>query len=118
VHGPGPLPCMAAGLAVRTVFAQPDAASAWAQHARNSELAERVYRPEACACSRITSGPGSSRFPLWATVTPARRSIGPQPGTQEIASSHYRSVLVFVHLVKLAFTVGIESSFQILEISS
>ena len=32
------------------------------------------------------------------------------------ASSNNRSVLVFVHLIKLAFTIGIESSFQLLEI--
>jgi hypothetical protein len=37
--------------------------------ALNSELAERVYRLEVCSCSRITSGPGSSRFPLWPSVT-------------------------------------------------
>jgi hypothetical protein len=35
-----------------------------------------------------------------------------------IASSNNRSVLVFVHFIKLAFTVGIESSFQVLEIGS
>jgi hypothetical protein len=114
----GPLPCMAAGLAVRTVFAQPDAASAWAQDARNSELTERVYRPEACSCSRITSGLGRVAPRFGPLSQPARTSIGSQPGTQEIASSNYRSVLVFVHLVKLAFTIGIQSSLQILEISS
>jgi hypothetical protein len=32
-----------------------------------------------------------------------------------IASSNNRSVLVFVHFIKLAFTIGIESSFQGLE---
>jgi hypothetical protein len=35
-----------------------------------------------------------------------------------IASSNNRSVLVFVHLIKLAFTIGIESSFQVLEIGN
>ena len=35
-----------------------------------------------------------------------------------IASSNNRSVLVFVHPIKLALTIGIESSFQILEIRS
>ena len=33
-----------------------------------------------------------------------------------IASSKNRSVLVFVHFIELAFTIGIESSFQVLEI--
>jgi hypothetical protein len=88
------------------------------QERLNSELAERVYRPGVRSCSRITSGPGSSRFPLWASVTTSRTSIAPQPGTQEIASSNYLSVLVFVHFIKLALTIGIESSFQILEIRS
>jgi hypothetical protein len=37
---------------------------------------------------------------------------------QEIASSNYPSVLVSVHFIKLAFTIGIESSFQVLEIRS
>jgi hypothetical protein len=37
---------------------------------------------------------------------------------EEIASSNYRSVLVSVHFIKLAFTIGIESSFQVLEIRS
>jgi hypothetical protein len=32
-----------------------------------------------------------------------------------IASSNNRSVLVYVHLIKLALTIGIESSFQVLE---
>jgi hypothetical protein len=49
---------------------------------------------------------------------PVRTSIAPQPGTQEIASSNYLSVLVFAHFIKLVFTIGIESSFQILEIRS
>ena len=35
-----------------------------------------------------------------------------------IASLNNRSVLVFVHFIKLAFTIGIESSFQALEIGS
>jgi len=39
-------------------------------------------------------------------------------GTPEIASSNYLAVLVFLHFIKLAFTIGIESSFQILEIRS
>jgi hypothetical protein len=148
---------------VRTVFAQPDAASAWAQHVGswtsspsasrprpncwptppltcwhsrhfprrlapdqvqqsqerlNSELAERVYRLEVCLCSRIISGPGSSRFPLGPESQPVSTSIAPQPGTQEIASSNYLSVLVFVHFIEPAFTIGVETSFQILEIRS
>jgi hypothetical protein len=68
----GPLPCMAAGLAVRTVFAQPDAASAWAQDARNSELTERVYRPEACLAA------GSHR--AWVESLPALGHCHNQPG--------------------------------------
>jgi hypothetical protein len=35
---------------------------------------------------------------------------------QETASSTSHSVLVFVHFIKPAFTIGIEESFQILEI--
>jgi hypothetical protein len=49
---------------------------------------------------------------------PVSTSIAPQPGTQEIASSNYLSVLVFVHFIELAFTIGVETSFQILEIRS
>ena len=119
---------------VRTVFAQPDAASAWAQHARvvdqlagrfpaAAELladagadllaftafpAETGARPgptipvageqrarRACLptggvlLQQDHIGPGSSRFPLWASVATGRTSIAPQPGRQEIASSNY-----------------------------
>ena len=107
---------------VRTVFAQPDAASAWAQHARvvdqpaerfpaaaelladaaadllaftafprrlapdqvqqsqerlNSELAERVYRPEVCSCSRITSGLDRAASRFGPVSQPVRTSIAP-----------------------------------------
>ena len=40
----------------------------------------------------------------------------PQPGTQEIASSTCLPVLVVVHFIEPAFTVGIKSSFQIPEV--
>jgi len=56
---------------VRTVFAQPDAASAWAQHARvvDQLVAERVNRPRVALAAGSHRGLGSSRFPLWASVT-------------------------------------------------
>jgi hypothetical protein len=47
---------------------------------------------------------------------PPERLACPGIPVQEIASSNYPPVLVFVHLIKLAFTVGIESSFQVVEI--
>ena len=150
---------------VRTVFAQPDAASAWAQHARvvdqlaerfpaaaelladaaadllaftafpkehrrqtwsnipperlNDELAERVYRSEVCLLQQDHIGAWGRAASRFGPVSqPVRTAWHPQPGTQEIASSNYHSVLVFIHFIKLAFTIGIESSFQILEIGS
>jgi hypothetical protein len=69
------------------------------------------------SCSRITSGPGVEPLPA---LGQCHNQSGPaqhqQPGTQEIASLNYLSVLVFFHFIKLAFTIGIESSFQVVEI--
>jgi hypothetical protein len=88
------------------------------QERQDSELAERVYRLKVCSCSRITSGLSRAASRFGPVSQPVRISIAPQPGTQEIASLNYLSVLVLVHFIKLAFTIGIESSFQILEIRS
>jgi hypothetical protein len=143
VEGIDPVAAYAALMStlVRTVFAEPDAASAWAQDARvvdqlaerfpaaaelladatadllaftafpkehcrqtwvqhpqerlNGELAERVYRPEVCSCSKITSGPGSSRFPLWLSITTSQDSMAP-------TARHARN-----RLIKLPFGFGI-----------
>lgn len=64
----------------------------------------------------LLAQPATSR--AVAVSQPVRSSTAPRPGTQEIASSNYLSGLVFFHFIKLAFTIGIESSFQILEIRS
>ena len=98
VRGPGPV-CVHSGRA----------------GLRPSLLTDRRF----ASCNRITSGPGVEPLPALAQCHNQSGSAWhPQPGTQEITSSNCLSVLVFVHFVKLASTIGIESSFQILEIGS
>jgi hypothetical protein len=45
------------------------------QEQLNSELAERVYRPEVCSCSRITSGLGRAASRFGPVSQPVRTSI-------------------------------------------
>jgi hypothetical protein len=51
----------AADLLAFTAFLKEHWRQTWVQSPQerlNGELAERVYRPEVCSCSKITSGPG------------------------------------------------------------
>jgi hypothetical protein len=95
---------------VRTVFAQPDAASAWAQHARVvDQLAERFP-----AAAELLADAAADLLAF--TAFPAETgAIARHARNRPIKLP---SVLVFVHFIKPAFTIGIESSFQILEIGS